>query len=124
MLIPSKLWPVASAEDSWSRRLLLMALGFGVGLVALWLDGYALPPPWLPGAEQAEVFRPWVPGADEAQSGPSWYHWIYKDNRSMPVLACEAKNEALLERNELALVAPFQHASTPSRQGTRCESYW
>src|SRR5581483_1133005 len=28
VLIPSKLWPAEPGEDSWSRRLLLMSLGF------------------------------------------------------------------------------------------------
>jgi hypothetical protein len=88
VLIPSKLWPVGSTEDSWGRRLLLMGLGFGVGLVALWLDGYQLPPPWLPGAEQAAVFRPWSPGADDLPVVGSPFRWVYRENRSMPVLAC------------------------------------
>jgi hypothetical protein len=88
VLIPSKLWPANPSEDSWSRRLLLMALGFGVGLIALWLDGYYLPVPWAPGAAQADVFRPWVPGADDFPVAHSPFRWIYKDNRSMPVLAC------------------------------------
>jgi eukaryotic-like serine/threonine-protein kinase len=87
VLLPSKLWPVTSDDDSWSRRLLLMSLGFGVGLLALWLDGYQFPLPWALGAEQAEVFRPWVPGPNDLVGERSPLRWIYTDNRSMPVLA-------------------------------------
>jgi eukaryotic-like serine/threonine-protein kinase len=87
VLLPSKLWPATSADDCWSRRLLLMALGFGVGLVALWLDGYQFPLPWSPGAEQAEIFQPWVPAPDEPVSRVSLFRF-YNENMSMPILAC------------------------------------
>lgn len=40
VLIPSKFW-TTHPGDEWSRRLALMALGAGVGLFALWLDGWA-----------------------------------------------------------------------------------
>ncbi len=89
VLIPSKLWPPTPAEDSWSRRLVLMALGFGVGLFALWLDGYEIPLPWTPGAEQAEVFRPWAPDPNVQHADQrSPFRWLFNENRSMPVMAC------------------------------------
>ncbi len=39
IIIPAKLWS-QNKGDSWSRRLVMMALGIGVGFVALWLDGW------------------------------------------------------------------------------------
>jgi hypothetical protein len=38
VLIPSKLW-TSRLEESWKRRICLMALGFLIGVGALWLDG-------------------------------------------------------------------------------------
>jgi hypothetical protein len=42
VLIPSKLW-TERRGDAWSRRLVLLLLGAGVGVLALWLDGWNLP---------------------------------------------------------------------------------
>ena len=39
IMIPAKCWP-DQRGDSWSRRLVMMFLGVGVGLMALWLDGW------------------------------------------------------------------------------------
>ncbi len=39
IIIPAKFW-TPSKGDSWSRRLVMMALGIGIGFVALWLDGW------------------------------------------------------------------------------------
>jgi hypothetical protein len=89
VLIPSKLSPPTPGEDSWSRRLVLMALGFGVGVFALWLDGYQIPLPWTPGAEQADIFRPWTPDPNAgSMAHNSPFRWLFSDNRSMPVMAC------------------------------------
>jgi hypothetical protein len=89
VLIPSRLWPVTgAAEDSWSRRLLLMTLGFGVGLLALWLDGYQIPLSWSQDVEQSEIFRPWEPAPNEPATRTSLYRLLYTENRSMPVVAC------------------------------------
>jgi hypothetical protein len=71
-------------EDSWTRRLVLMCCGFGVGLLALWLDGYALPLPWSP-TGQVDSLQPWAgPEGGERNLFTSLYH----ENRSMPLLAC------------------------------------
>jgi serine/threonine protein kinase len=86
VLIPSNLWPVGNKEESWSRRLLLMTLGFGVGLVALWLQGYQMPWPWLE-ADELEVLWPWSRAAD-LHPGRWFYNALYHENRSMPILAC------------------------------------
>ncbi len=89
VLIPSKLWVANSEDDSWARRLLLMTLGFGVGLFALWLDGYELPLPWAP-ANRLEVLKP-LPGNLEDQEAlrHSWVGRLYGgENTSMPILAC------------------------------------
>lgn len=88
VLIPSKLWIASSDEDSWTRRLLLMTLGFGVALFALWLDGYDLPMPWNANARM-EVARPWQPDAEELDAlRNSWVGRLYPANVSMPILAC------------------------------------
>jgi hypothetical protein len=42
VLIPAKFW-AERVSDAWSRRLFMMLVGAGVGLGALWLDG------WTPG---------------------------------------------------------------------------
>lgn len=52
VLIPAKLWG-QKRGDSWARRVVMMALGVGLGFSALWLDG------WTPRASGA----PSVPAA-------------------------------------------------------------
>ncbi|HZZ80648.1 MAG TPA: serine/threonine-protein kinase [Gemmataceae bacterium] len=86
VLIPSKLWVSQHAEDSWARRLLLMTIGFGVGLFALWLEGYEMPMPWTP-PNRLEVLQPWQGEAGEAVR-KSWAGRIYPENTSMPIIAC------------------------------------
>ena len=54
-------------EDSWTRRLVLMGCGFGVGLFGLWLAGYALPLPWSTSG-QVDALQPWV--APEGEPPP------------------------------------------------------
>jgi serine/threonine protein kinase len=39
IIIPAKLWTPGKG-DSWSRRLVMMGLGIGIGFAALWLDGW------------------------------------------------------------------------------------
>jgi hypothetical protein len=41
VLVPGKLW-TERRGDAWTRRILLMLIGAGVGLVALLLDGWTL----------------------------------------------------------------------------------
>jgi hypothetical protein len=41
VLVPAKLWS-KRVDDSWWRRVTLMCLGVGIGLGALWLEGYPL----------------------------------------------------------------------------------
>ncbi len=88
VLIPSKLWVPSSEDDSWTRRLLLMTLGFVVAILALWLDGYELPLPWTAPAQLA-VLHPWQadPEAVEALKS-SWLGKLFGANTSMPILAC------------------------------------
>ncbi len=87
VIVPSRLWGgLKTLEDSWSRRLVLMCCGFGVGLFALWLDGYALPLPWTP-ANQVDALQPWA-GADGESARAPWIFTRYPENRSMPMLAC------------------------------------
>jgi hypothetical protein len=90
VLIPNKLWPPTAEEDNWTRRLLLMSLGFLVALLGLWLDGYQLPLPWTQ-PDQLKVLQPWQPDIDGQEAvalRQSWLGKIYPANTSMPVLAC------------------------------------
>ena len=83
LLIPGKLWRGA-VEESWQRRLVLMGLGLGIGLLALWLDGYPLP---LPGqVDTLEALAPQPRGVSETRH--PFYSALYPDNRSLPVFAC------------------------------------
>ena len=90
VLIPSKLWPPTPQDDSWSRRLLLMTLGFGVALFALWLQGDEVPMPWKARAT-IDILKPFE-GSDEAGRTAlrhSYLGGLFKtENTSMPVLAC------------------------------------
>ena len=87
VLIPSKLWIPSSADDSWTRRLLLMTLGFGLAIFALWLNGYELPLPWK-ATPNIEVLQPWQPER-EADNGLSVFKQLYGTGiTSMPILAC------------------------------------
>ena len=89
VLIPSKLWLPSNDEDSWTRRLLLMTLGFVVGLMALWLDGYELPMPWTaPG--KLEVLQPWQAAPNDGRGrAVGFISKLYgQENTSMPILAC------------------------------------
>ena len=89
VLIPSKLWVPGSDDDSWTRRLMHMTLGFAVGIFALWLDGYELPVPWAP-STRLEVLHPWQGDQDTADAlRRSWMGKMYgSENTSMPILAC------------------------------------
>jgi len=39
VLIPAKVWAYRRG-DSWMRRVTMMSIGLGIGLIALWLDGW------------------------------------------------------------------------------------
>lgn len=43
IMIPAKLW-TERRGDAWSRRLVMLVLGAGVGVLALWLNGHHLSP--------------------------------------------------------------------------------
>lgn len=88
VMIPSKLWVPSDDEESWTRRLMHMSLGFVLALFALWLEGYELPAPWVP-ANRLEVLHTWQPGPTDVQVlKGSWAGWWYGVNTSMPILAC------------------------------------
>lgn len=89
VLIPSKIWPPTNEEDSWTRRLILMTLGFAVGILALWLEGYELPMPWTQ-QDRLEVLRPWPAAqADAKAHGVGFISRLYgNEQTSMPILAC------------------------------------
>ena len=89
VLIPNKLWLPSVQEESWTRRLLQMTLGFAVGLFALWLDGYEMPLPWKDNAHLA-ILRPFQANEETHRAlASSWVGKIYRsENTSMPILAC------------------------------------
>jgi hypothetical protein len=64
VIIPAKFWPELRG-DSWTRRVVMMVLGGGVGLMAWWLDGNALTVP-LPDQEATTAPAPSLP-----RGGPS-----------------------------------------------------
>jgi len=47
ILVPSKVW-TERRGDAWSRRVVLLVLGAGLGMLALWLDGFGMPFTGLP----------------------------------------------------------------------------
>jgi hypothetical protein len=83
-LIPGKLWTDV-VEESWQRRLSLMALGLVVGLMALWLEGYQLPIPGF--VDHADALDPAPRGLSPEQRHP-FFGALYPENHSLPVLAC------------------------------------
>ncbi len=88
VLIPSKLWQPSAAEESWTRRLLLMTIGFGVALFALWLDGYELPLWKSP--DHIAVLHPWQ-GDDATREmlRHSFFGKLFRsENTSMPIITC------------------------------------
>jgi len=40
VMIPAKLWTAQPGGDSWMRRVVMLALGAGVGAAGLWVDGW------------------------------------------------------------------------------------
>jgi len=42
VMIPAKLW-TERRGDTWSRRVIMLLLGVGVGVLALWLEGWSMP---------------------------------------------------------------------------------
>ncbi len=87
VLIPTKLWPPISRNDSWPRRLIHLTLGLGIGLFALWLEGYDIPMPWNAVARM-EALQPWQPPLDPP-TGMRVFNTLYRSNNtSMPILTC------------------------------------
>jgi eukaryotic-like serine/threonine-protein kinase len=85
LLIPGKLW-TNSVDESWQRRLSLMGLGLGIGLLALWLEGYRLPIPGL--VDNADALDPVPRGpAPDVRRHP-FFEALYPPNHTLPVLAC------------------------------------
>ncbi len=87
VLIPTKLWPPIGRDDSWPRRLIHLTLGIGIGLFALWLEGYDLPMPWN-AAARMDALQPWQPPLDPP-AGLRVFNALYRpNNTSMPILTC------------------------------------
>jgi len=82
-LIPGRLWAPA-VHESWARRATFMLLGLGVGLLAVWLEGYQLPLPWL--SDHADALEP-LPSLGAERRHP-FFGALYPENHTLPVLAC------------------------------------
>jgi hypothetical protein len=78
VLIPSRLWK-QRADDSMTRRVLMMCLGLVVGLEALWLEGYELPVLFAQQAQAAPLTAPSQPDR--------WLGRVLPPHPSMPVAA-------------------------------------
>lgn len=81
VVVPAKFW-LEPADDSWSRRLVLMGLGLVLAVAAVWFDGFQLPLPWSAGS-QADSLRPLT--STETARHP-FFGLLYPDNRALAVL--------------------------------------
>ncbi|HYT90541.1 MAG TPA: serine/threonine-protein kinase [Gemmataceae bacterium] len=89
VIVPARLW-TTRVEDSWRRRVLLMCLGVGIGLEALWLEGYELPDLLQAEARaSAQVHGLQPVGLPEpvARRGWSLAHF-FREGPDLPVAAC------------------------------------
>ncbi|MSU80171.1 MAG: serine/threonine protein kinase [Gemmataceae bacterium] len=87
VLIPTKLWPPIGRSDSWPRRLIHVTLGIGIGLFALWLEGYDLPMPWN-AAARMDALQPWQAPFDPPTGMRVFGVLDRPSNTSMPILTC------------------------------------
>jgi hypothetical protein len=89
VLIPAKIW-ATRVEDSWRRRLVLLCLGLGVGLLALWLEGYDLRALFAPEsrAAAAEVGDE-VPPEEALPAPRNWtLGGLFHSGTALPIAAC------------------------------------
>ena len=80
VLIPARLWK-QMREDKLKKRLLMMTLGFALGLFYLWLQGYSLP--WVD--EWGEAMRP--PAQGNAGNPERFFAALYPNNPGLPLAA-------------------------------------
>jgi hypothetical protein len=86
IIVPARLWTVR-VEDSWRRRMLLMCLGLGIGVEALWLEGYELSDLFGPEARAAAQPPVEAPQSWREKRGWSLAHF-FRDGPDLPVAAC------------------------------------
>ena len=77
VLIPTKFWTEQKKiGDAWARRLTLMACGAGVGVLALWLEGWDLRRGITPGRDAVDLRRDAIAaGAATSASSPCRSAW-------------------------------------------------
>jgi hypothetical protein len=78
VLVPAKFWN-NHRGDSFVRRILMMGLGVGVGLAAIWLDGWRILPPLehVRGSPLPVVKQPWSSPFGMAQANLAGYLAYY-----------------------------------------------
>jgi hypothetical protein len=78
VLVPAKFWN-NHRGDSWVRRILMMGIGVGVGLVAIWLDGWKILPPLdhERGGLLPAVRAPWISHFEMADLNLAWGYLAY-----------------------------------------------
>jgi hypothetical protein len=93
ILIPAKLW-TRRIHDSLARRVLLMCLGLGVGLGALWLDGQDVPELFNAQARASDVPEPFRQRPDDVRrpgSNPrEWFGNIFRGSQEHSTAALAA----------------------------------
>lgn len=77
-------WWRQPVEESGQRRLVLAAIGLGLGFLALWLDGFQLPWPDME-LEQMDSLKP-LAGPTPEPARHKFFDGLYPHNRTLPVL--------------------------------------
>src|SRR5437867_5779512 len=87
VILPAKLW-TTRMDDFWRRRVALMCVGVGIGVLALWLEGYELPSLFAQEARADQVPANTV-SARPAEGTRSWYNGgLLVRGQDVPVAAC------------------------------------
>src|SRR5262249_47604377 len=87
VLVPAKCW-TTRADDSWGRRVVLLCLGLGIGVLALWLDGYQFPGVLTARAEDAAAVGGPEEGTGSAMPTGHPLARLFRHSHGFPVAAC------------------------------------
>src|SRR5262249_10485750 len=84
-ILIANFWWRQSVDEAPRRRVIQALIGFGLGLLAVWLDGFQLPWPGM-SVEEMDSLRPLV-GPESELPRHRFFDGLYPPNRSIPVLA-------------------------------------